>query len=1733
MRNIMHWNLQTKDNLMIRKIFRIGIICVLWLGFLVLTQYCGDEAFFAAETERPSLISPSPGVPNQSGTTEFQWNTVANAKFYRLYIDGIMVYEGPECSFTTSLEAGDFTIIIEAVGNGVLSQTSEISLLVVDAEENNPPTITIENPLQNSILSSSQTLGFSAEGQAIDDSGIFQVEVAIDDGEYIVASGLENWNCSLDLSTLSEEEPHTLKIKAYDNCANIGEASVTFFISDAPVVIYYNNFEAEDVISSDFVLRGQFAFISPAITMTIAVDGGVGEPIQFLDADKYLWSAALGSMVVGEGEHTFTIHLVCENGQEYTKTFKLTKDDQIPLLEINYPEDNTKVPGQFNITGTCSDNLEMSHVKLSIIDEDLSDNNLIWSTMKKEDFEGFSVPVDLSASPQKEYLLTVQACDQADNCSYINNRITLDHNLPSITFTNLLPNQWVLENFVVKGEVFENVDMDSFTIQINDMDPEPIILTAGELDELDFMYTIQTDLLTDGDHEITATAYDSAGNETSITLPFRLDRISPEITLNGLNTGDILNGTISINGQATDDRSSVLLKYSIDQISWKEITPVDPYSILFNSATLIDGSHEFYLKARDESFNETILGPIPFYSDNHFPEIEITYPASLQRVGQIITVEGTASDEVELQDVRYDIDGGVATSLGNSSDISFNLDTSLFSDGEHKLNFEVEDSAGLIKYFQRTFYIDNTFPLLTVSHPAEATIVSNTIMVVGDTSDNDGIASVEVQIDGAGYAFANGLENFGYTIDTLSLSNGDHLIEIKSTDLAGNETVVSLTIEVDNESPVIVISDPTENELISGVYPASGTTNDNTGIAEVRYRVDLGGWSIATGTDNFSFDLVSSSLGDGSHTLFVEALDDAGNIITSSVTFQSDNTAPDIIITTPVEMQYFKNSLSSSGTAQDNLDVVQVQISIDGAPFQDAIGEEIWYKLIDCSGLSETSHSFAVKASDTAGNIAIEERLFRVDHTMPDFEILAPENNSLVNGLININGTSGDNVLVSAVEIKVDEESWEEALGQQNWSYSLDTSSWINNSTHTITARAIDHVGNIRMSSISVIKDGSIPSITIDQPLSGDYISGIINITGTASDDGAVNLVEVKIDTGSWNTASGTNNWSYSYNCSALSEGYHTIKARATDDTAKQAIYQITVGKDTTPPSVDLTSPIDGSYVKGNVFLQADADDNMELETVEFSTDGGMTWHSGTNENDWKWEWDTTSFADGGYDLIARATDKAGNFSETSVITVYSDNTIPIVSMDTPPIIDSYNRQILNLSGTASDNINIENIYVRFERSGFESPNEEAIGIDPWSYSIDTNLFTDEYYLIRVTAIDSAGNEAYATRSIYIDNTSPGIIITHPASSGQWYRSAYNIRGTSSDNMIVDVVHIRLQRSGWDSGWMGVSGIISWSKSINTASYGDYDYTLSARACDEAGNCTTTSKTMRFDNTDPYISSTNPSNGSTIRPGTSPIRVYFADTRSGVNRSSLSLGDDMAGECSYNWSGNQLRLYPNPQWNARNGGGNGNRLSISIRDNVGNEHSWSLHYPVILYCVDQVDMSASLFSYGPFDSPANFIRDVNRNAGSGNSIPNFHMANYGSGPVYGVYRLTGECHYRDCCVDGEIIKGGDPSYPSHNNVPELTRRMRTYIGGHIFPDFERSGRWYGALRFTDCTTYITVHYTVFGLTLADRDNVGKMMRAAANYAAGNGYEMCYPNFHYNSSTDRFELHCMTATCLYN
>jgi subtilisin family serine protease len=270
---------------------------------------------------------------------------------------------------------------------------------------------------------------------------------------------------------------------------------------------------------------------------------------------------------------------------------------------------------------------------------------------------------------------------------------------------------------------------------------------------------------------------------------------------------------------------------------------------------------------------------------------------------------------------------------------------------------------------------------------------------------------------------------------------------------------------------------------------------------------------------------------------------------------------------------------------------------------------------------------------------------------------------------------------------------------------------------------------------------------------------------------------------------------------------------------------------DTTPPTVSITSPTNGSTVSGSVSVAANATDNVGVARVEFYVDGNLKNTDSTLP--YSWSWDSTTVANGSHAISAKAFDAAGNSALDSVtVTVANgDTTPPSTPTSLTASAAAYNR--VNLSWTAgTDNVGVTGYWI--VRNGTTIASSTIN-----SYS-DTNVSPSTTYNYQVIAYDAAGNNSGPSNTATV--TTPAAPDTQPP--------------TAPTNLTATAISSSQINLAWTASTdnIGVTGYEVYRNStkvatVITTSFGDtglaasttYSYFVKAR--DAAGNVSTSSNT--------------------------------------------------------------------------------------------------------------------------------------------------------------------------------------------------------------------------------------------------------------------------------------------------
>lgn len=106
---------------------------------------------------------------------------------------------------------------------------------------------------------------------------------------------------------------------------------------------------------------------------------------------------------------------------------------------------------------------------------------------------------------------------------------------------------------------------------------------------------------------------------------------------------------------------------------------------------------------------------------------------------------------------------------------------------------------------------------------------------------------------------------------------------------------------------------------------------------------------------------------------------------------------------------------------------------------------------------------------------------------------------------------------------------------------------------------------------LSVVDTGPKPTVEITAPSEGATVQGDVEVTGTASPaESTIDRVEVRVDGGPWQEATGTTSWSWTWDSTTVSDGEHTIEARSLEGGTASELATVNVTTDNPLPDLQV-----------------------------------------------------------------------------------------------------------------------------------------------------------------------------------------------------------------------------------------------------------------------------------------------------------------------------------------------------------------------------------------------------------------------------------------------------------------------------------------------------------------------------------------------------------------------------------
>ena len=469
--------------------------------------------------------------------------------------------------------------------------------------------------------------------------------------------------------------------------------------------------------------------------------------------------------------------------------------------------------------------------------------------------------------PDGEYSFHVQERDALQNWSATSTiSVTIDTtgpSAPSVFATTLVSNgtptwTWTGDN---SGD-----GIGAFRYKFNDPS-----LGSGAVSTTSLSFTTSTSL-GDGTYTFYIQERDSLGNwSTTASISVEVD-LSPPTSPSVSITSPTSDST-PVWSWSSGGGGSGTFRYKLNNSSLSSGATETDSTSFESELNLDDGSYILYVQERDAVGNWSAAGSAQVTLDTFVPTPSVL-GTSLTSSDPPTWFWSSGGDD-GIGTYRYKINNSSLESGATTTTATELTPDSSLGEGAQILYIQERDTLGnWSESGSFTIEIDTTAP----SSPSLSglSITSSSRPAWSWTPGGGGNGNFRYQLDDSDFSSGSTLTQSNSFLSGSDLSEGTHIFYVQESDAAGNwSSSGSFSTEVDQTPP--------NAPSVSGVSPTTSMnpgwtwSSGGNGNGDFRYKLDDSDLTIsATHTTNTSFQ-VTLGLDDGSHTLYVQERDDAGN----------------------------------------------------------------------------------------------------------------------------------------------------------------------------------------------------------------------------------------------------------------------------------------------------------------------------------------------------------------------------------------------------------------------------------------------------------------------------------------------------------------------------------------------------------------------------------------------------------------------------------------------------------------------------------------------------------------------------------------------------------------------------------------------------------------------------------------------------------------------------------------
>ncbi len=783
-----------------------------------------------------------------------------------------------------------------------------------------------------------------------------------------------------------------------------------------------------------------------------------------------------------------------------------------------------------------------------------------------------------------------------------------------------------------------------------------------------YSWTFDTTQTSDGGHQIKVVGYSNSNSSETATTWIIVNNLkeAPTIYVSGLTEGTTYQGTITISVTVEDDIGVTKVEFWIGSVLQQTKTS-PPYQFSWNTTQFSDGEYTIKIKAYDTD-NLSTEKQYKVYIDNidSLPTVSITSLQNGATVSGTISVDVVASDDRGISKIELYLDNQRLTEIYNSSG-SYNLNTTLYSDGSHILKATAYDTINQSSSTQMLLYFDNIDepPIINSVSVYNNQVVSGTIIVTVNCSDDKGISKVELNIGSITYEDTSA--PYQFTLNTKNFPDGEHLITITVFDTIDQTTSTYRTIVIDNTSPQVSISTPTSNQFINKIQQISFYCEDNIKLSYYEIllnEVRITSSTIDVSSTNVNYSLNTYSVSDGTYTLKIKVYDKVLNSSTDQIKVFIDNTAPTINSVSLYNEQIVSGTINVVINTIDNFGIKELKVYIDNNLVQQVNTTSF---NINTTSFPDGEHIIKIEVYDNTLNFSSTQTVVIFNNSndqKPFCYLFFSSTEGVISGNSRVYIYAEDDNQLKSLELYINGILVSSAsLSGKTFSstYTVNTTQF-NDGSYSVVLKVRDSLKQSSTFYTTIKIDNTPPNITTNIS-QNEVLSGTKNIDINAVDTNGVSYLEFSILTSGYyelykNTYS-VSNLEIVFNTKLYENGNYILKILAKDivGNTSQVFIPFVIQNEDLPPSLNINFE-SNKKVKGEVIIPITTNDDYGISKIEFYMDNQLydTYFANSNSQvSIEFKLDTAVLSEGEHSLQIIVYDTK-NQTATKFINFFVDN---------------------------------------------------------------------------------------------------------------------------------------------------------------------------------------------------------------------------------------------------------------------------------------------------------------------------------------------------------------------------------------------------------------------------------------------------------------------------------------------